>query len=142
MKRIWILLASACLCGLLACGGEGEAPAKPSAPSRSAATPKAAKSAADAVAEAEKVFATRCATCHGPQGAGDGPTSAGLTPKPRNFRDPTWQAQISDEDLAKIIKFGGAAVGKSPTMPGNPDLMGQPEVVAALVVHIRELEKP
>ena len=33
------------------------------------------------------VYETRCAPCHGPEGRGDGPAAAALTPKPRNFRD-------------------------------------------------------
>lgn len=33
------------------------------------------------------VYETRCAPCHGPEGMGDGPAAAALTPKPRNFRD-------------------------------------------------------
>lgn len=40
------------------------------------------------------------------------------------------------------MKFGGAAVGRSPSMPGNPDLMSKPEVVAALVAHVRSLAAP
>jgi hypothetical protein len=33
-------------------------------------------------------------------------------------------------------------VGKSLMMPGNPDLGGRPEVLAALVKHIRDLARP
>ena len=39
--------------------------------------------------------------------------------------------------LARLI--AGAAVGKAPTMPANPDLDAKPEVVAELVKHIRSL---
>lgn len=92
-----------------------------------------------AVSQATEIFNGRCTPCHGPMGKGDGPASAGLTPKPRNFSDPEWQKAISDEQIDKIIKFGGAAVGKSPMMPGNPDLTAKPEVVRALVAHVRSL---
>jgi hypothetical protein len=88
------------------------------------------------------VFATRCTTCHGPQGLGDGPGAVALNPKPRNFQDPAWQASVDDAYLAKIVLYGGAAVGRSPMMPGNPDLTGKPAVVAALVEHVRALKKP
>lgn len=91
-----------------------------------------------AKAEALEIFSSRCGPCHGAQGAGDGPASAGLTPKPRNLRDKTWQASIDDTYLEKIIQYGGPAVGKSPMMPPNPDLVDKP-VVAALRVHIRSL---
>ena len=84
----------------------------------------------------------RCVTCHGPEGGGDGPGSAGLQPPPRDFRDAAWQGSVQDDYLEKIVVYGGAAVGKSPTMPGNPDLGGKPEVVSALVQHIRDLARP
>ena len=41
--------------------------------------------------------------------------------------------------IAKIVSYGGAAVGKSPAMPPNPDLAGKPEVAAALREKVRGL---
>ncbi|MBZ0252419.1 MAG: cytochrome c, partial [Candidatus Methylomirabilis sp.] len=73
-------------------------------------------------------------------GKGDGPASAGLAPKPRDYTSPEWQDSVTDEHIAKIIKYGGAAVGKSPMMPANPDLTAKDEVVAGLVEHIRGLK--
>ncbi len=99
---------------------------------------KSAVSAA-AQAEAQQIFATRCAACHGPQGRGDGPASGGLTPRPANFTDRAWQGRVTDPHVEQIIQYGGAAVGRSPAMPSNPDLTSKPEVVAALRAHIREL---
>lgn len=95
----------------------------------------------EAANEAKEIFSTRCMTCHGASGQGDGPASAGLTPKPRNFHDGAWQAGASNQHIEMIIQFGGAAVGKSPAMPPNPDLVAKPFVVAALRAHIRELGK-
>ena len=115
-----------------------EAPATPAA-AAPAAPAKPASPAPDATAKAETIFTTRCVTCHGPQGAGDGPASAGLTPPPRNFRDAAWQSSVTDDYLGKIISYGGAAVGKSPAMPGNPDLITQRDVLAALIAKIRSL---
>lgn len=80
--------------------------------------------------QAQTIFAQRCVPCHGSTGKGDGPASASLTPKPRAFGDPEWQKSVTDDHLMKIIKFGGAAVGKSAAMPNNPDLTDP--VVAAL----------
>jgi mono/diheme cytochrome c family protein len=137
--------------GLAACGSEPEtpdqgaqtkpAPATPSpapAPAPSAA-PASGAAGADARSEALQIFESRCVTCHGPKGAGDGPASAGLTPPPRNFQDPAWQKSVTDTHLEQIVQYGGAAVGRSPAMPANPDLMSKPEVVAALRAHIRSL---
>ncbi|MBK7973154.1 MAG: c-type cytochrome [Deltaproteobacteria bacterium] len=97
--------------------------------------------AAGAKKEAQEIFAMRCTPCHGPSGAGDGPGSAGLTPKPRNFTDPEWQKSVTDAHIENIIKFGGIAVGKSPAMPSNPDLMAKPEVVTALRELVRSFKK-
>jgi mono/diheme cytochrome c family protein len=133
-----------------ACGssesGSGAPAGEPAAePAAEAPAPAAAAQAGapDGAAreEAKQIFSTRCFTCHGMEGAGDGPGSAGLTPAPRNFQDAAWQESVSDEHLTNIILYGGAAVGKSPMMPGNPDLNGKPAVVAALVEHIRSLGK-
>lgn len=91
--------------------------------------------------EAQEIFASRCAVCHGAQGAGDGAASAGLTPKPRNFQDKAWSGSVQDDYLVNIVKNGGAAVGKSPAMPPNPDLAEKTEVLQALAQHIRGLGK-
>ena len=125
---------------------ESERPAEPAAPAPTppaapAPTPPPAADAATARAEAEKIFSERCVTCHGANGAGDGPASAGLVPKPRNFQDAAWQQSVSDEHIEQIVQYGGAAVNKSPAMPANPDLMSKPAVVAALRAHVRALKK-
>lgn len=97
--------------------------------------------AGDAAAGARKIYADRCAVCHGPAGGGDGPTAGGLTPKPRNFADAAWQRDKTDEAIAKAIVAGGAAVGLSPLMPPNPDLERQPEVLGELVKRVRGFER-
>ena len=93
-------------------------------------SPAAAKEAAD-------IYNTRCVTCHGPTGKGDGPVGAALSPKPRDLSDPAWQKSVTDEHIDKIILSGGGAVGKSPLMPSNPDLAAKPEVVKALRALVR-----
>jgi len=95
---------------------------------------------ATATAEAREVYKTRCATCHGDNGKGDGPGGAALTPKPRNYSDKEWQKTVTDEQIKKTIVQGGAAVGKSPAMPPAPDLDGKP-VLDGLVGVVREFGK-
>jgi mono/diheme cytochrome c family protein len=125
---------------LAACGAQDASTASaPAAPAPASAAPAA--SSQSATQEAKQIFDTRCVTCHGPQGKGDGPASSGLTPPPRNFHDQGWQSSVTDEHIEQIIQYGGAAVGKSPAMPSNPDLAGKPEVVVALRTHLRELGK-
>ena len=109
---------------LAGCGkkaGEEDKPA-PLGASQPAQPTQPAQPAGDAVTLAKQTFAQRCVPCHGETGQGDGPASASLDPKPRKYADSAWQASVTDDYLEKIIKFGGAAVGKSPAMPNNPDL--------------------
>jgi len=91
----------------------------------------------EAKAEATAIFSSRCMTCHGPNGEGNGPASATLVPKPRNFHDKMWQSNITDKHIETIIQFGGLSVGKSPAMPANPDLVSKPAVVSALRMQVR-----
>jgi len=94
-----------------------------------------------AQAEASKIYMQRCTTCHGPNGGGDGPGAADLNPKPRNLSDAAWQTSVDDAYIEKIIKLGGAAVGKSAAMPPNPDLATNEPVVKALRAKVRGLKK-
>lgn len=87
--------------------------------------------------DAKEIFAQRCSTCHGQDGKGDGPAAAALNPKPQNYTSPEWQAKVTDDEIRKAIVEGGAAVGKSPLMPPNPDLASKPEVVNGLVAIVR-----
>lgn len=63
------------------------------------------------------VYMMFCATCHGQQGAGDGPQAATLSARPRDFTDCKVMSQISDDIVFKAIKFGGAAVNLNAAMP-------------------------
>ena len=135
--RVSPLTATLILCAVHALG----CMPTPSNPGTSAPTPAAppAAPAAPATPEAEatQIFAGRCSPCHGANGAGDGVAAAALTPRPRNFHDATWQTSVTDAHIETIIREGGAAVGKSPVMPGNPDLVAKPAVIVALRTMIR-----
>ncbi len=118
----------------VACGGSEETasaptPAESPAPSAEAPTPPepepAAEPAATAAAAPEstpdaaqgkQLYATYCASCHGPTGKGDGPVAAGLDPKPAKHTDGEYMNALSNEHLFKVVKEGGPAVGKSPLM--------------------------
>ena len=67
--------------------------------------------------EAEEIFANRCTPCHGPEGAGNGPASATLNPKPRNFQDRAWQTSVK-QDLSKhkVLVDYYARVGERPAV--------------------------
>ncbi|MBI4952866.1 MAG: c-type cytochrome [Myxococcales bacterium] len=96
---------------------------------------------ASAVNEAKEIFAVRCAPCHGTSGKGDGPGAAALDPKPRDYTSAEWQKSVTDEQIEKIILGGGPAVGKSSTMPPNPDLDKKRAVVKALRAQVRGFAK-
>lgn len=141
MKKLTLLSLAALVAVVTACTGDKPAEPTPTAvtppPAPAPAPAPAAAPASDPVAEAEAIFSTRCAACHGVSGKGDGIAAASLNPKPRDYSDKAWQASVDDAYLAKSILEGGAAVGKSPLMPGNADLKDKPEVVNALVAKVR-----
>lgn len=89
------------------------------------------------VAEAKQVWDTRCSTCHGATGMGNGPGAAALKAKPRSFNNSKWHSDTDDERIKKVIVGGGQSVGLSAEMAPNPDLESKPEVVGELVRIIR-----
>jgi high-affinity iron transporter len=56
-------------------------------------------------------YATACASCHGTEGAGDGPAGRGLDPAPASFRDATRAASLSPFALFSTITYGIAGTG-------------------------------
>ena len=143
MRAKWIGLLIGLIIGISGCPSKEAAPVEPKAAEPAPApTPTPAPEAdVDPVAKAAEIYKNRCTVCHGEGGKGDGAGSAALDPKPRDFTSPEWQAEVTDEHLKKIIAYGGAAVGKAPTMPANPDLDESSDVVAELVKYIRSLKK-
>ena len=79
-----------------------------------------------------------CAACHGDQGHGDGPAGAAFNPKPRNHADAAVMIKLTDEDIAKVIQFGGA-IKNMPMMPSNPALKGAD--LQAVVAYTRSLSR-
>jgi mono/diheme cytochrome c family protein len=145
MRRILAAVVVAALAAitLAACDKEEPAPistAAATASSGAPATPSATSSAAPAASpdtKVQQIFATRCASCHGPKGKGDGPIAASLTPRPRDYSDAAWQRATPDDAIAAIIARGGSAVHESPMMPPSPDLAADPAALAAMVKLVR-----
>ncbi len=69
-----------------------------------------------------------CASCHGPQGKGDGPAAAALDPKPRDLSDPKYVSTLTDEHMFKTDKEGGAAVGRSALMPAWGSILSDADI--------------
>jgi mono/diheme cytochrome c family protein len=126
-----------------ACGKNSEPPppssGSPNAPQESG--PRRTQPGGAQPSQAEQMFATVCATCHGMDGRGRGPAAEALNPKPRDYTDAAWQASITDDQLKETILKGGQGVGKSPMMPGQPQLKDNPEVLDGLIRIIRAFGK-
>ncbi len=74
-----------------------------------------------AVAYGRPVFEQYCAICHGETGDGNGFNAYNLKShfgvQPFAFTDSLAAAQVGFAEVAKAIREGGSAVGKSPYMP-------------------------
>ncbi|MEE2751887.1 MAG: cytochrome c [Myxococcota bacterium] len=89
--------------------------------------------------DAAGTFTQACGPCHGAAGAGDGPAGAALPIKPTSFASADFWEGRDDASVAKIIKEGGAAVGKSPLMAPFGSQFDDAQI-AALVAHIHTLQ--
>lgn len=93
------------------------------------------------VAKGGETFKTLCASCHGAGGAGDGPASAALNPKPAKLNDPARAKEVTDEYVYKMIKEGGAANGKSALMVAWKTSLNEQQIVD-VATFVRSLSKP
>lgn len=92
---VWLLLAALAAALLGGCAGEGD--------------------------RGRRLYERYCATCHGEQGDGRGPSAAFLWPPPRDFRSAQFKfapaaegALPSDQDLARIVRQGLAGTAMQP----------------------------
>jgi mono/diheme cytochrome c family protein len=95
--------------------------------------------AADAE-QGKNLYGQFCATCHGQSGKGDGPAAAALNPKPRDHTDKDYMSKLSDDDMLKVIKNGGASVGKSPLMPPWGASL-KDDQIQDIIAYVRTLSK-
>lgn len=91
---------------------------------------------AASAADPATVFAESCGGCHGTGGAGDGPVGVALQPPPADLTDPAFQDARSNDQLAAVIRDGGAVAGLSPLMPPFGATLDA-EQITALVGWIR-----
>jgi mono/diheme cytochrome c family protein len=123
------------------------APSAPSAPEQGGAQPAEPAPAVAPAAVApdakrgEQLYATYCASCHGPRGAGDGPAGAALEPKPAKHSDGAYMNALTNQHLFKVVKEGGPAVGKSPLMAPWGGTLSDAQIWD-VVAFVRSLAEP
>jgi mono/diheme cytochrome c family protein len=141
------------------CGDQSDAPTPPKSAERAPAPPPAKPPAPPAPAKAPDTASDQnaaieadtksgksdyqvfCASCHGETGEGDGPVAQALDPKPARHSDGGYMNPLTDDYLFKVIKFGGASVGKSAMMaPLGGSLSDQQ--IRNVIAFIRTLADP
>lgn len=137
---IAVLIASAAFMNamMVGCGGSQSSSTENQTSSGTGTgteTPPAPTGGTPVVASGAEIYAQRCALCHGAEGKGDGPASAGLNPKPRNHTDGSYMNAQTDEQLLTVIREGKGA------MPAWKSVMSEEEIHAVLK-HVRTLAVP
>lgn len=64
------------------------------------------KGDAAAIEAGKEEFGSVCLPCHGPKGAGDGPASRALNPRPSDLTDAARAGKLTDGDRFAIMKNG------------------------------------
>lgn len=90
-------------------------------------------------AHGRRVFAQRCATCHGLQGRGDGQNAYNLKPPPPDFQESL--PGLSPADRRRVIEGGTSALGRSPLCPPFGPSLEQREI-EALLAYMDVLARP
>ncbi len=87
-----------------------------------------------------------CASCHGPEGLGDGPAAAALNPTPRSFAKGEYALDTdgdgeagTETDLFNVVTNGAQKYGGSIMMAGRPDIAEADR--KALVKYVLSLKK-
>jgi mono/diheme cytochrome c family protein len=89
----------------------------------------------------ERIFARRCAICHGPDGRGNGPAAPSLIPRPRDltlglfkYKSTARTAPPTDADLRRVVTNGLAGSA----MPAFGDLLNEAEL-SSVIGRIKEI---
>lgn len=130
MRKIYLyfllILSILSAAAILNCGKKEEDKTQVTATSTSAGN--------NLVAKGKEVYDVNCASCHGPNGAGDGPAGASLVPKPRNFlTSDGWKNGKTKEGILKTLKEGIAGSGMVP----YPHLEADHEALAEYILSLK-----
>jgi mono/diheme cytochrome c family protein len=88
--------------------------------------------------DGQQLYKRYCQSCHGTSGKGDGPASRILKPPPGDLG--ATLKGMKDQDITKIIREGGRAVGKSAAMPAFSSKLNE-EQTKTLVEFVKKFVK-
>ncbi len=92
------------------------------------------------VEEGKKVFDAQCATCHGPNGKGDGPLGKTLKPSAGDLTDPKLHGLVGDDYIFWRISEGGAMPPFNSAMTAFKGMLDEEQRWNA-VAYVRTLKK-
>lgn len=90
--------------------------------------------AADAAGDGARVFEHNCTLCHGARGLGDGRAARSMATPPANLT----RSRLDADALRRIVTLGGAAVGRSSSMPPWGEALSATDI-DAVVGHVCSL---
>ena len=107
---------------------ESAHPARPHAHPEASVLTNPVAATPDSVAAGAELYATHCATCHGPTGRGDGRLAAATAAygaRPSNLADATWRHGGSDGEIFVAIRDG---IGPDFTMDAYGGRLAEPDI--------------
>ena len=134
MMRVWTAACALMAAALTASAGAQRAAAPLPPPPRSGPMPPLVALDAATIARGRAIYAAQCSSCHGDDGAGDGPSASALPSKPADQTNFRVMDVMNDLTLARRIQAGGLG------MPSFQQLRG--DDLVALVGYIRRLSRP
>jgi len=101
------------LAGMRSAGKEsgGGSAAGSTAPAATVDVATLLKPTPELIAKGKTLYAVNCASCHGPQGFGDGPAAIALNPKPRNYHGTFWRFGGGVARIVQTISDGSPGTG-------------------------------
>lgn len=81
-----------------------------------------------------------CAICHGKQGQGDGFNAYNLNPRPRDFTDKDYMANLSQDWLVEVVSQGGRGVKRSVLMPSYEKTLSSKQI-RAIVAYVKHFSQ-
>ena len=135
---LWIAAGVMALALTIACSSQPSTGTASSGKPAAAATQAAVVPTPAMIEHGQKLYKTTCAPCHGETGKGDGPAAVAYNPKPRDHTNREYMSKLTDEDIAKVVQFGGA-IKNMPLMPSSPQFKG--DDLRDLVLYVRSLSE-